>query len=70
LVLVAIAVVVAVAAALVFVPNAECIFNSEKAWEFTTQFFFVVVLGGLVGFAARRREVKRADDKQRLDEET
>jgi hypothetical protein len=64
-----VAVATAVAGALVFAPHAKLVFNGTKAWELTTQFFFVAVLGSAVAFAYRRWEAKRAEDKQRLDEE-
>jgi hypothetical protein len=50
---------VVVALALVLVPHAESIFNDKKAWEITTQFFFVAVLGGAVAVVYRAWEAAR-----------
>jgi hypothetical protein len=54
---------------LVFRPGAQRVFNNTKAWEFTTQFLFIVVLGGAIGFAYKRWETARSDEKLRKDEE-
>lgn len=58
-----------VAGALVFIPNVKrTIFHCDvKAWELTTQFVFVAILGGAVGFAYRYWEMERADEKRRLE---
>jgi hypothetical protein len=61
-------VVAAVAAiALVFLPNADKLFGSKKAWELTTQFLFVGVLGAGVALIYREWEKARADEAQRLE---
>jgi hypothetical protein len=56
---VALTAVLAIAVALVVWPNAQCFFNDTKAWELTTQFLFVAVLGGAVSLIYRSWEAKR-----------
>jgi len=57
------------AVALVLVPNADQFFANEKAWELTTQFLFVGVLGAGVALAYRQWEKVRADEAQLLEKE-
>ena len=50
---------------LVFHTRAPTLFNGPKAWELTTQFLLVAVIGGAVGLAYRLWESMRAkEDKQ------
>jgi hypothetical protein len=65
--LLVVVIAIVVAGALVFFLKAQRIFNTEKAWELFTQFFFVAVLGGAVGFAYRRWEATRAEKKELLE---
>jgi hypothetical protein len=58
-----------VAWALDFIPTVRNSFVDPKAWEITTQFFFVAVLGGVVALALRQWENGRAADRQREDSE-
>jgi hypothetical protein len=58
-----------VACALDFVPIVKKTFVDYRAWEITTQFFFVAVLGGLVALKYRNWENERAADRQREDKE-
>ena len=67
--LVVVIIAAAIAAALAFVPKINGLFTSDKSYEITTQFFFVVVLGGAVGLAYKRWDTARSDDKKRLEEE-
>ena len=49
---------------LIFVPGAQRWFNDPKAWEFTTQFFFVAILGGAVALVYRHMETLRLEQHQ------
>jgi len=69
LLLVLLAAAVVVAAALVLCPRAPQFFNDKKAWELTTQFFLVAVVGGAVGLAYRYWEARRADERRHIDQE-
>jgi hypothetical protein len=58
------------AAALVFIPQADSkFFNSQPAWQLTTQFVFVGLLGAAVAVVYRRWETKRANERDDLEKE-
>jgi hypothetical protein len=54
-----------IAVLLVFNPEIYWAFNDKKSWEMTTQFVFVVVLGGAVAVVYRRWEDVRLEEKNR-----
>jgi hypothetical protein len=58
-----------IAVVLVFVPNAQAWFNSQKSWELTTQFFFVAVLGGGIALIYRYMETLRSEKRQSEEKE-
>lgn len=45
---------------LVLVPSSQTLFINEKAWEITTQFLVVAILGGAVALVYRRWETAQA----------
>jgi len=52
-----------VALVLVIVPSSKEFFINETAWEFTTQFLFVAILGGAVALVYRRWETAQATQR-------
>jgi hypothetical protein len=58
------------AAALVLTPQADSkFFNSQPAWQLTTQFVFVGLLGAAVAVVYRQWETKRANEREDLEKE-
>src|SRR6266511_3246643 len=50
---------------LVINPSSKSWFNGDKSFEITTQFVFVVIIGGAVAVAYHEMEARRATNRQR-----
>ena len=58
-----------IAFALDFSTKVERLFADKDAWQITTQFFFIAVLGGAVTVAYRHWENERIEERRRQDAE-